>query len=64
MWCIPPKQSAELVCHMEDVLEVYHRAPDPQRPVVCLDETFRQLVGEVREPLPVQLGAVEGYDSG
>jgi hypothetical protein len=63
MWCIPPKQSAEFVCHMEEVLEVYHRMPDPQRPVVCLDETFRQLVGEVREPLPAQPGVVERYDS-
>jgi hypothetical protein len=63
MWGIPPKQSAEFVCHMEDVLEVYHRPPDPQRPVVCVDETFRQLIGEVREPLPVQPGAVERYDS-
>jgi hypothetical protein len=63
MWCIPPKQSAEFVCQMEEVLEVYHRPPDPQRPVVCLDETFRQLVGEVREPLPTRLGAVERYDS-
>lgn len=48
---------------MEDVLEVYHRPPDPQHPVVCLDETFRQLVGEVRERLPTQPGAVERYDS-
>jgi DDE superfamily endonuclease len=63
MWCIPPKQSAEFVCHMEDVLEVYHRPLDPQRPVVCLDETFRQLVGEVREPLPIRPGATERYDS-
>jgi hypothetical protein len=63
MWCIPPKQSAEFVCHMEDVLEVYHRPLDPQRPVVCLDETFRQLVGEVREPLPIRPGAIERYDS-
>jgi hypothetical protein len=63
MWCIPPKQSAEFVCRMEDVLEVYHRAPNPQRPLVCLDETFRQLVGEMREPLPMQPGAVERYDS-
>ena len=63
MWCIPPQQSAEFVCQMEDVLEVYHRSPDPQRPVVCLDESFRQLVGEVREPLPAQPGAVARYDS-
>ena len=37
---------------MEDVLEVYHRPHDPQRPVVCLDECSKQLIGEVRAPLP------------
>jgi hypothetical protein len=37
---------------MEDVLEVYHRPHDPQRPVVCLDECSKQLIGEVRTPLP------------
>ena len=63
MWCIPPKQSAEFVYHMEDVLAVYQQPPDPQRPIVCVDETFRQLIGEVREPLPVQPGAIERYDS-
>ena len=63
MWCIPPKQSAEFVYHMEDVLAVYQRPAHPQRPVVCLDETFRQLIGEVREPLPAQPGAVARYDS-
>lgn len=62
MWCIPPQQSAEFVYHMEDVLEVYCRPYDPKRPVVCLDETFRQLVGEVREPLPPAPGRVERYD--
>jgi hypothetical protein len=36
MWCIPPKQSAEFVYHMEDVLEVYCRPYNPKRPVVCL----------------------------
>jgi len=48
---------------MEDVLAVYQQPPDPQRPVVCLDETSRQLIGEVREPLPAQPGAVTRYDS-
>ena len=63
MWCIPPKQSGEFVYHMEDVLDVYHRPYDRRRPVVCLDETFKQLVGEVREPLPMAPGQVERYDS-
>lgn len=47
---------------MEDVLEVYHRPHDPKRPVVCVDETFKQLIGETREPLPAKPGAVERYD--
>ena len=36
---------------MEDVLDVYHRPYDPERPVVCMDESSRQLVGEVTEPI-------------
>lgn len=63
MWCIPPKASAEFVACMEDVLEVCHRPPDPARPVVCMDETFKQLIGEVREPLPPGPGRVERFDS-
>jgi hypothetical protein len=62
MWCIPPKQSAEFVYHMEDVLDVYQRPPDSKRPVVCMDETFKQLIGETREPLPPAPGRVERYD--
>ncbi len=63
MWCIPPRASAEFVYHMEDVLDVYHRPYHPARPVVCLDETFKQLIGEVREPLPAAPGRIERYDS-
>ncbi len=63
MWCIPPKASAEFVACMEDVLEVYQRPHDPRRPVVCMDESFKQLIGEVREPLPPMPGRVERYDS-
>jgi hypothetical protein len=63
MWCIPPHQSAEFVYHMEDVLEVYTRPPDPGRPVVCVDETCRQLIGEVRPALPPGGGrATARYD--
>jgi hypothetical protein len=47
---------------MEDVLEVYHRPYDPKRPVVCVDETFKQLVGETREPLPMRPGTMARYD--
>jgi len=41
---------------MEDVLEVYSRPPDPNRPLVCLDEFCKQLLSEVRGPLPVAPG--------
>ena len=52
MWCIPPRHSAAFVFHREDVLEVYHRLHDLERPVVCLDECGKQLIGEVRTPVP------------
>lgn len=48
---------------MEDVLDVYHRPYDPQRPVVCMDEASKQLIGEVRKPLPARPGQVAKYDS-
>lgn len=41
---------------MEDVLEVYTRPYDPQRPVVCFDEASKQLVADVTPPLPLQAG--------
>ena len=60
---IPPKQSADFVFHMEDVLDVYTRPPDPRRPLVCMDEVSKQLVGEVRPPLPLRPGDPERYDA-
>ena len=48
---------------MEDVLEVYKRPHDPARPVVCMDEAARQLVAEVRPPLPPAPGRPARYDS-
>lgn len=49
---------------MEDVLDVYTRPYDPRRPQVCLDETSRQLLGEVTPPLPAAPGrpAREDYE--
>ena len=47
---------------MEDVLEVYHRPYDEGRPVICLDEASKQLVGEVVEPIPAEPGQPERYD--
>ncbi len=48
---------------MEDVLEVYHRPYDPKRPVVCVDEPFKQLIGQTREPRPMRPGSVERFVS-
>jgi hypothetical protein len=47
---------------MEDVLEVYHRPHDPDCPVVCVDETSKQLIAETRVPIPAQPGKPERYD--
>lgn len=62
-WCIPPDQSAAFVAQMEEVLDVYTQPLDPARPLVCFDETSKQLVAEVRAPLPMRPGHPERYDS-
>ena len=62
MWCIPPEHNAAVVCALEDVLEVYHRPYDPDRPVVCMDELSKQLVGQTRVPVPVAPGLPARFD--
>ena len=47
---------------MEDVLEVYHRPHDPECPVVCLDETSKQLIVETRAPIAAKPGQPVRYD--
>jgi hypothetical protein len=47
---------------MEDVLEVYHLPFDPDYPVVCMDESSKQLIGEVRDPIPCKPGQIERVD--
>ena len=51
MWCIPPKQNAEFVARMEDVLEVYSRPLNENIPVICMDEKPFQLLDEYLEPI-------------
>lgn len=60
---IPPRKSAAFVWRMEQILDLYEEPYDPSRPVVCFDERPCQLVGEVRDPLPTKLGAIERFDS-
>ena len=47
---------------MEDVLEAYQRPHDPARPVVCPDETSKQLISETRVPIPAKPGRVARHD--
>jgi len=73
MWCVP-KIDGAYVARMEDVLDLRacpragHRPdpgaepPDPARPVVCLDESPVQLIGEVRQPIAAAPGQVERVD--
>jgi len=55
-WKIPPDQNASFVAAMEDILEVYARAYDKEFPVVCMDESSVQLIGEVTEPISAAPG--------
>ena len=47
---------------MEDVLAVYTRPRDPDRPLVCLDETSKQLIAETRVPIPMKSGRPARFD--
>jgi transposase len=60
-WCIPTV-SAEFVWRMEDILALYAEPYDPQYPVVCVDESPYQLIGETRQPLPILPGHIARYD--
>lgn len=61
MWCIP-KVDHEFVARMEDVLDLYAQPHDPKYPVVCFDETPRQLIGESRVPVPAKPGVRRRVD--
>jgi transposase len=61
MWCVP-EINGEYVARMEDVLELYAQEPDPRRPVVCFDETPRQLIGEERVPIRAEPGKPRRVD--
>jgi hypothetical protein len=47
---------------MEDLLDLYAEPDDPKRPVVCFDESTKQLVAETRVPLPMAPGKPERFD--
>ena len=53
---IPPDANAGFVAAMEDVLETYEKPRDPDRPLVCVDETSKQSIVETRKPIPAKPG--------
>jgi hypothetical protein len=57
---IPPDANSAFVATMEDVLEVYQ--PHDPRPLVCLDETSKQLIIETRAPIPAKPGQPARHD--
>ena len=59
---IPPEHNSSFVAHMERVLDVYKRPFDPMRPVVCMDESPKQLIAETRVPIPGSPGRVAKHD--
>ncbi len=47
---------------MEDILDVYQRPCDPERPLVCLDETSKQLITDTRVAIAAKPGHPARYD--
>ena len=59
---IAPQANAQFVAAMEQVLDIYSRPYDAKNPVVCMDETPRQLIRETREPIAAAPGRPERHD--
>lgn len=59
---IPPAENSDFVAAMEKVLDVYKRPHDPVFPVVCMDETPKQLIKETRTPIKGGPGHLERHD--
>ncbi len=53
---IPPEQNGQFVVDMEHVLDVYKRPYDQEYPVVCMDESPKQLIKETHTPLAAKPG--------
>jgi len=59
---IPPDQNGSFVANMEMVLDVYKRPFDPRFPVICMDESPKQLIAETKVPIPASPGQSAKYD--
>ncbi|MDI9395916.1 MAG: IS630 family transposase [Euryarchaeota archaeon] len=61
-WVIPPEQNSSFVANMEMLLDVYKRPFDPGNPVICMDESPKQLIAETRIPVSYSPGKPARYD--
>ena len=59
---MPKLENSDFVAHMEQVLDVYKDRYDPEYPVVCMDESPKQLIGETRIPIPMKPGSIRKED--
>ena len=59
---IPPKQNAEFVANMENVLEIYKMPYNSAIPVICMDEQPTQLIKETRMKMTLEPGKPERVD--
>jgi DDE superfamily endonuclease/Homeodomain-like domain len=62
-WKIPPKASGDFAAQMEDVLEIYEKPYDEQHPVICFDESNKQQIQDVIEPIPAAPGKAKRIDA-
>ena len=59
---IAPEENGEFVANMEMVLDTYKRPFDRRFPVVCMDESPKQLIGEIKTPISALPGQIAKYD--
>lgn len=61
-WILPPLENSDFVAHMEQVLDVYKEAYDQDFPVICMDESPKQLIRETRIPINMKKGSERKED--
>jgi hypothetical protein len=61
-WCIPPKANGAFVAQMEEVLDLYEKPYASHHPLICMDETSKQLMGDAHLPLAPQPGQIARQD--
>ena len=59
---IPPEQNGSFVANMEMVLDVYKRPLNTRNPVVCMDESPKQLIAETKTPVHASPGKPAKHD--